>query len=121
MTGYALLILPAANRVYAQAAPRLTRAELEVFNRSLLGGRLAEVQETAIAGVPYVTFSADRLGEREVDLLANLSSLYALFEVEGSCCGRCRCAGWTATTTTSSASSATRARPTSSSPSCCST
>jgi hypothetical protein len=31
MTGYALLILPAANRVYARASARLTRAELEAY------------------------------------------------------------------------------------------
>ncbi|HZD38350.1 MAG TPA: hypothetical protein VE664_06895 [Actinomycetes bacterium] len=53
-SAYALLILPAANRVYAQAAPRLTLAELEVFNRSLLGDRIGDLQETTIAGVPYV-------------------------------------------------------------------
>jgi RMKL-like, methyltransferase domain len=84
MPSYALLVLPAANRVYAQASPRLTVAELEVFNRSLLGGRIGEVEETAIGGVPYVTFSANGLAEREADLLANLSSIYALFEREAS-------------------------------------
>jgi hypothetical protein len=83
MAGYALLILPAANRVYAQAAPRLARAELEVFNQAVLGGRVRDVDETAIGGVPYVTFSADGLGEREAAMLANLSSAYALFEREG--------------------------------------
>jgi SAM-dependent methyltransferase len=83
MRGYALLILPAANRVYAQAAPRLTLAELEVFNRSLLGGRIGELEETSIAGVPYATFSVEALGEREAALLANLSSIYALFERDG--------------------------------------
>jgi SAM-dependent methyltransferase len=83
MTGYALLILPAANRVYAQAAPRLTLAELAVFNQALLGGLVGDLEETAIAGVPYVTFSAEGLDERHAALLANLSSIYALFEREG--------------------------------------
>jgi hypothetical protein len=83
MPAYALLILPAANRVYAGAAPRLTAAELEVFGHSLLGGQLSGIEETTIAGVPYVTFSAEPLGDREAALLANLSSLYALFEREG--------------------------------------
>jgi Putative RNA methylase family UPF0020 len=83
MPAYALLIQPAANRVYAQAAPRLTRAELEAFDRSLLGGRVGDLEETTIAGVPYVTFSADGLGERETAMLANLSAIYALFERDG--------------------------------------
>jgi hypothetical protein len=83
MPAYALLILPAANRVYAGAAARLTAAELEVFGRALLGGRLSGIGETTIAGVPYVTFTAEALGERDAALLANLSSLYALFEREG--------------------------------------
>jgi hypothetical protein len=83
MASYALLVLPAANRVYAQASPRLTMAELEVFDRSLLGGRIGGIEQATIAGVPYVTFSAQRLGEREARLLANLSSIYALFEREG--------------------------------------
>jgi SAM-dependent methyltransferase len=83
MTDYALLILPATNRVYADASVRLTQAELEVFNRSVLDGRLREVSEARIGGVPYVAFSADRLGDRDLAFLSNLSSIYALFEVEG--------------------------------------
>src|SRR6266536_1325317 len=83
MTRHALLILPAANRVCARAAPRLTRAELEVFNQSVLGGPVGHLEETAIGGVPYVTFSADGIGEREAAVLGNLSSVYALFEREG--------------------------------------
>lgn len=39
MTRYALLVLPAANRVYAQASVRLTRAELEVLDSSVLRAR----------------------------------------------------------------------------------
>ena len=83
MTSYALLILPAANRVYAEAAVRLTRAELEVLSQALLGGRVGDVEETEIGGVPYLTFSVDGgLGERDAAMLANLSSIYALFELE---------------------------------------
>lgn len=77
-----MLVLPAANRVYTRASSQLTVGELEVFNHSVLGGRLRDVAPATIAGVPYVAFSADRLGERDLALLANLSSLYALFEVE---------------------------------------
>jgi SAM-dependent methyltransferase len=83
MNRYAFLILPSHNRVYADAAPGLARAELAVLSAALPDGGIAEesVAETVIGGVPYVTFEAGELSQRDADLLANLSSLYALFEV----------------------------------------
>lgn len=83
MARYAILILPAFNRVYGESAVRLTRSELAVFNRTALAGRVGDITETTIGGVPYVTFEADALNERDVAFLSNLSSLYALFEREG--------------------------------------
>jgi SAM-dependent methyltransferase len=82
MKRYAFLILPSHNRVYADAAPSLARAELAVLSAALPDGRIEaeSVAETGIAGVPYVTFAASELSQRDVGLLANLSSLYALFE-----------------------------------------
>jgi hypothetical protein len=81
---YALLILPSANRVYADSAVALTQAELAVFDATVLGNRLEAVERATIAGVPYVTFSAaGGLAEADVAYLSNLSSLYALFRVEG--------------------------------------
>jgi hypothetical protein len=82
MNRYALLILPSTNRVYAGASQALTRAELEVFNRAALGGRLTDIGTDDIGGVPYVLFSADELTDRDADFLANLSSIYALFQVD---------------------------------------
>jgi hypothetical protein len=82
MARYALLILPSANRVYADASIALTQAELEVFNRSAMDGRLSDLSASMIGGVPYVTFSAGRLDSRDAAFLANLSSIYALFQVE---------------------------------------
>jgi hypothetical protein len=82
MARYALLVLPSANRVYADASVALTLAELQVFNGSVLGGRLARPEPATIGGVPYVTFEADALGERDLAHLANLSSRFALFELE---------------------------------------
>ena len=82
MGRYALLILPSANRVYADASTALTVAELQAFGRSVLGGRIAGACATTIGGVPYVTFAADRLDARDAALLANLSSVYALFRIE---------------------------------------
>ena len=83
MSRYAFLVLPSFNRVYAEAATRLAKAELEVFNQSVLSGRVSGMDDSDIAGVPYVTFNCDALAPRDVEFLANLSSLYALFRVEG--------------------------------------
>jgi hypothetical protein len=80
---YAFLILPSHNRVYAEASARLVQAELEVFSAAVLGGGIREVGGADIGGVPYVTFEADELSGRDAALLANLSSLYALFEAGG--------------------------------------
>jgi SAM-dependent methyltransferase len=85
MSRYAFLILPSHNRVYADAAPSMARAELAVLSAVLPDGTIEEgsVEETVIGGVPYVMFQADGLSERDAALLANFSSLYALFEVTG--------------------------------------
>lgn len=75
MTDYAVLILPAANRVYAQSSTQLLAAEIAV---------LAGVSATPvdIGGIPYLEFSAD-LSADDVRTLSNASSLYALFERRG--------------------------------------
>ncbi|SEL64884.1 TRM11 family SAM-dependent methyltransferase [Nonomuraea pusilla] len=84
MPRYALLILPASNRVYAESSVRLTRAELAVFSARGLDADVVDSDETTIGGVPYVTFeTAAPLGEADVALLSNLSSAYALFGLEG--------------------------------------
>lgn len=82
MARYALRGLPSANRVYVGAATGLTQAELQVFSQSVLASRVGEIAAQAIGGVPYVTFSASQLAEKDVAYLANLSSADALFEVE---------------------------------------
>ncbi|GAA2210102.1 SAM-dependent methyltransferase [Nonomuraea monospora] len=84
MPRYALLILPAFNRVYGESSIRLTRAELAVFSTRALDGDVLDSEETRIGGVPYVTFETARpLSEPDVRLLSNLSSVYAVFGVEG--------------------------------------
>ncbi|OLR91277.1 TRM11 family SAM-dependent methyltransferase [Actinokineospora bangkokensis] len=83
MTEYVLLVQPAVNRVYAEASVALTTAELEVANRAVLGGRVAGIGETELAGVRYVGFTADGLDERDAAVLANLSSAFALFARRG--------------------------------------
>jgi hypothetical protein len=83
MTGYGILLLPSANRVYADAAVELTLAELAVFNATVLDGRLDRLAAETIAAVPYVTFDAPDLTERDLAFLANASSRYVLFKREG--------------------------------------
>jgi hypothetical protein len=79
---YAMLILPSANRVYAESSVELTAAELEIFAGAVLGDGLTDIAPERIGGVPYVTFDSAALDERAVAFLANLSSIYALFAVE---------------------------------------
>jgi hypothetical protein len=83
MATYGFLVLPSHNRVYSSAAPELVRAELAVFSETALGGRVHKIEEKGIAGVPYVTFEADELSADDIALISNLSSLYALYEVNG--------------------------------------
>jgi hypothetical protein len=87
MNDYALLLLPSANRVYSDAAVDLTVAELEVFNASVLGGRLTAIAPAAIGGVGYVTFTSDDLTKRDVAFLSNASAAYALFQRHGDLLG----------------------------------
>ena len=83
MSTHAFLIMPSFNRVYAGAAAVLATAELAVFNDSVLDGRVSQIASTDIAGVPYVTFDCADFTDRDAALIANLSSVYALFATEG--------------------------------------
>ncbi|MGV9377899.1 TRM11 family SAM-dependent methyltransferase [Nonomuraea sp. NPDC003707] len=84
MPRYALLILPAFNRVYGESSIRLTRSELAVFSRYGLDGKVLASEETTVGGVPYVTFeTSEPLTQPDISLLSNLSSVYAIFGVEG--------------------------------------
>jgi SAM-dependent methyltransferase len=78
-----MLLLPSANRVYASASPELASAELEVFSESVLGGALSDAGLAHRGGVPYLEFTAERLGAQATAFLANMSSSYALFEADG--------------------------------------
>jgi hypothetical protein len=77
---YALLLAPSANRVYADAAARLTRAELAAFGDAVLETRPTGIEESQLGGVGYLTFTG-QLGERDIAHLSNLSAAYALFEL----------------------------------------
>src|SRR5215469_2482679 len=83
VTKYAMLLLPSANRVYANASPELARAELAVFSDSVLGGALTDAEVTNRSGVPYLEFTAERLSDEATAFLSQLSAIYALFEMDG--------------------------------------
>lgn len=86
MARYALLIRPAANRVFGGVAASLARAELIVADRLLFDGALSEVTVETIAGVEYVTFTSHAdfsATTLPAAVVANSSSAYALFEVGG--------------------------------------
>ena len=84
MRRYALLLAPSSNRVYADAAPRLAAAELDLF-ATVLSRPPREVAPVDIGGVPYLGFSVDEPGLTGTDVayLSNLSAGYALFAREG--------------------------------------
>jgi SAM-dependent methyltransferase len=83
MPEFALLVSPNANRVYAEAAPSLLRAELAVLAERLLPGGLSDPRVERMGGVDYLVFSAGELGAREALVLSNLSATFALFAREG--------------------------------------
>src|SRR5262249_20649878 len=83
VTNYALLVLPVANRVYASSAPRLSLAELQIFSDAALSGKLSNLSEDVLGGVPYVTFNAEGLDERDIATLSRMSLAFALFERDG--------------------------------------
>ncbi|MFG3339520.1 TRM11 family SAM-dependent methyltransferase [Glycomyces sp. NPDC048151] len=83
MQQYAMLISPSANRVYARTAARMAANEIRVFSAHVLDGAIEDVEETVLGGVPYLAFRSDSLSGRDLRLLANLSSLFALFAVRG--------------------------------------
>jgi SAM-dependent methyltransferase len=85
MTDYGFLVLPSHNRVYSRSALQLVRSELQVFSEAAMEGRIRDIEERLIGGVPYVTFSADELTDQDGVLLSNLSSLYALYRIDGEC------------------------------------
>lgn len=80
--GYALLVHPSANRVYAGASVALTVAELGVLAATRLDGHLGGVEPTQIAGIPYLAFAGD-LTDHDLGLLGDVSTAMALFETDG--------------------------------------
>lgn len=84
MPHYALLLKASANRVYGAAVHDLARAELETLDRGPLGGVIDAMERQVLGGVEYLLLdTAGPLTGAAVDTVSNLSSLHALFAVEG--------------------------------------
>jgi SAM-dependent methyltransferase len=83
MQQYAMLIAPSANRVYARHAGRMAANEIAVLGLRALDGAVEGLEERVFGGVPYLGFRAEGLSGRDLRLLSNVSSLFALFEVHG--------------------------------------
>jgi hypothetical protein len=82
MAAYALLLRPAANRLYSKGAATLNTAELSVLDERVLNGALLAAAPTDIAGVEYVRFETrDVLTADDIADLSNLSSAFALFRI----------------------------------------
>lgn len=80
----AVLLKANANRVYGDAAPELGCAELALLDQEVLHLGLG-VERTELGNVPYLLLDHDEaLSDEALAVLSNLSSLHALFAVEGS-------------------------------------
>jgi SAM-dependent methyltransferase len=80
---YALLLKANANRVYGESTFALATAELAALAPSL-GNALGPGERSTIGGVDYLLCDAvDALDVAQVRVVSNLSSLHALFEVDG--------------------------------------
>jgi predicted RNA methylase len=78
MSRYALLLAPSTNRVYADQATRISRAELAAYG-SVMSDDISDIDEATLGGVQYLVFSGDLSG-RDIAYLSTLSAAYALFE-----------------------------------------
>lgn len=84
MPAYALLLRASANRVYGAASFDLAAAELAHLTATVLRCELDHIERTTIGGVDYLLVgTVDDLDDRDLRILSNLSSLHALFQVDG--------------------------------------
>ncbi|MEX2292237.1 MAG: hypothetical protein WD691_00500 [Acidimicrobiales bacterium] len=84
MSTYALLPRASANRVYGEATFALTAAELAVLDRTQLGSTIDSSLREPIGGVDYLVLETrESLTTAQLAIVANLSSIHAIFEVVG--------------------------------------
>lgn len=73
-----MLLSGSANRVYAQAAPQLAAAEVEIT-----AGWAERIAPLRLAGIDYLGFDVDELDAERLAVLAGQSGVLALFRREG--------------------------------------
>ncbi|MGK2950598.1 MAG: TRM11 family SAM-dependent methyltransferase [Acidimicrobiales bacterium] len=84
MTRHLLLLRASGNRVFGASATALAQAEMEVLARRCLDVALSPAGPVTVGGVDYLEVETDGpLDGAALAVLSNLSSLHALFEVEG--------------------------------------
>ena len=82
MKKYALLLNPGHNRVYYKSSQQLSIAEFSIVGQAM-DCKPYDVKGEEIAGVYYLTFSAEQaVSEQDLAKIAHLSFVFALFEVE---------------------------------------
>lgn len=83
MKKYALLLNPSHNRVYYKTSQQLSAVEFSIVAQDM-DCTPSEVKGELIAGVYYLSFSAEReLSDRDLEKIAHLSFVFALYQVEG--------------------------------------
>jgi len=79
---YAILFNPGHNRVYFETSLRLSVSEFTIVAQKL-STECTDVRRQNIRGIDYLTFQAgDELSQSDIELLSDLSFVYALFEIE---------------------------------------
>lgn len=82
MNKYALLLNPGHNRVYYKSSQQLSAAEFSIMAQTMDCAPY-DVQGELIAGVYYLVFStAQPLSDKDLDKIARLSFIFALYQVE---------------------------------------
>jgi len=82
MPTYSLLVQPSFNRVYAKAAPAIGAAELATIAALARPGLVGTLTQVRRGRVDYLDLVTDEfLGTGDLQLLSELSSTFALFEV----------------------------------------
>lgn len=78
---YAFLLYPHQNIRYRQSLEIIAEAELSMTLAAL--GRESEVAAVRMGGAAFLTFEAEKLTQRDIRMLSQLSSVYVMFAQQG--------------------------------------
>ncbi len=77
---YAFLLYPHSNIRYRQSLLQLAKEELSMTLKAL--GRETEVEPREMGGAMFLMFEAQKLTERDLRMLSQMSSIYVMFKME---------------------------------------